>query len=159
MNAYLLSVIGTVLISAVITAIIPEGKTATVIRNVAKLACTVSILAPILNFFKTGDLDKGGELTQTATENFSKNSIQTDEAFIQYYCEIRVRETERALEQELAESFGVSAKVTLSWEMYAEEVYGLYDEQAIQIKAVKILPQRTIDVATQAKIREKCKES
>ena len=146
------------LISAVITALIPEGKTATVIRNVAKLACTVAILAPILDFFKTGELDKGGELTKTATENFSKNSIETDEEFIQYYCEIRVRETERALEQELAESFGVSAKVTLSWEIYVEEIYGLYDEQAIRIKAVKILPQRTIEVATQEKIGEKFKE-
>ncbi len=158
MNAYLLSVIGTVLISAVITALIPEGKTATVIRSIAKLACTVAILAPILNFFKTGDLDEGGGLSQTTTGNFSKVSIQTDEEFIQYYCEIRVRETERALEQELAKSYGVSATVTLVWEMRTETVYGLYDGREIFINAVKVLPQREIPVEIQEKFCKKCKK-
>lgn len=158
MSAYLLSVVGTVLISAVITALIPEGKTATLIRSIAKLACTVAILAPILNFFKTGDLDEGGELSQTTTKNFSKISIQTDEEFIQYYCEMRVRETERALERELAKAYGVSVAVTLLWELKAEKVYSLYDGQEIFINAVKILTQQEISAENQAKIREKCKK-
>ena len=158
MNAYLLSVVGTVLISAVITALIPEGKTATVIRSIAKLACTVAILAPILNFFKTGDLEEGGDFSQTTTEKFSKISIHTDEEFIQYYCEIRVRETERALEQELAKAYGVSVAVTLLWELQAEEVYGLYDGQEIFINAVKVLPRQEISTEIQAKIRKKCKK-
>ena len=157
MNAYLLSVIGTILISAIITALIPEGKTATVIRSVAKLACTVAILAPILHFFKTGELGEGGELSNTATGNFSKISIEADEEFIQYYCEIRVRETERALENELAKTHGVSADVALLWELRTEEVYGLYDGQEIYIKAVKILPKQTIEGETRTKIMEKFK--
>ena len=157
MNAYLLSVIGTVLISAVITALIPEGKTATVIRNVAKLACTVAILAPILNFFKTGELEEGGEVSKGTTENFSKISIQTDEEFIQYYCEIRVRETECALERELLQDFGVSAKVSLLWERYEGKVYGIYDEQAIFIKTISIFSSKAMEIEVQTKIREKIK--
>ena len=155
MNVYLLSVIGTVLISAILTALIPEGKTATVIRSVAKLACTVAILAPILRFFKTGELSEGGELSTASTENFSKISIQADEEFIQYYCEIRVRETECALEKELAENHGVSADVTLLWEIRREEIYRIYDGQEIYVKAVQISPNQAMVAEIQAKIKEK----
>lgn len=159
MNVYLLSVIGTVLISAIITAILPEGKTATVVRNITKLACTVAILAPILNFFKTGELNEGGESAQTTTQNFSQTGIQTDEEFIQYYCEIRVRETERALEQELENAYALQAQVTLDWALREEKVYGLYDEQEIFIEKIRVLPQQTPSETNEEEIRRKWKES
>ena len=67
MNAYVLSVIGTVLISAVLTAIIPEGKTSKVIKGIARLACVLVIVTPIVQFFVKGaDLEK--MLSEAASE-------------------------------------------------------------------------------------------
>ena len=140
MNAYLLSVIGTVLISAVLTAIIPNGKTATVIRGVAKLACVVAIVSPVLQFFQTGKLGtEGGENSKNNSGNFQQIGIQADEEFIQYYCEIRVRETERALETELKEEFDAETQVVLQWELQKENVENRYLSEEIFIEEIQIL--------------------
>ena len=56
MSAYLLSVVGTVLFSAILTMVTPEGKTSVIIKAATRLACLVVILFPILNFFQTGRL-------------------------------------------------------------------------------------------------------
>lgn len=137
MNGYLLSVIGTVLICSIITAITPDGKTSSVIRNVAKLACTVAILAPILVFFKTGEINEGGESKNTGGI-FSQTGIQTDEEFIQYYCEFRVEETQEKLREELVEKFQVQTQINFLWEIREDKVAGLYLSENIFIQEIQI---------------------
>lgn len=119
MNGYLLGIIGTVIFSSVLTAILPEGKTSGVVKGVTKLACVITIVSPVLHFFKTWDIGEGG-----FEENFSKSVIQTDEAFIQYYSETRIREAENALEKELEKDFGVTAEIDMDWTMDTETVVG-----------------------------------
>ena len=115
----MLSVIGTVLLSAVITAVLPEGKTVGVIKGIARLACVLAIVAPILTFLQTKDI---GEDAKKTSGNFYKNVIEMDESFIEYYSEARVSQTERALENELKEKYGYDIAVKFTW-VPEEEVY------------------------------------
>ena len=133
MNEYLLGVIGTILICALLTAILPQGKTSGVIKAITRMACVLAIVAPILKYLQTDSLHSNinveGNLTETV--------IETDETYIKYYSEMRIRETEKALENELAERYAVSVEVHLIWDTvmeYAEK----YSAESIQIKRIEI---------------------
>lgn len=119
MNGYLLTVIGTVLIAALLTAIAPDGKTSGLIKAIAKSACLLAIVAPIPSYLNSGNSDeKNGDL-QTI---FSQTVIETDEDFIKYYSEMRIRATAQALEAELKEKFSVMASVELEWTNESDEI-------------------------------------
>ncbi|MFR1983862.1 MAG: stage III sporulation protein AF [Christensenellaceae bacterium] len=79
MSAYLLSIIGIVLLTAILSAVLPDGKTVKFIKGIAKLCCLAVILAPVLGFFKEAS---DGKI------NFpffsSETVIETDGAFIDY---------------------------------------------------------------------------
>lgn len=112
MSGYLLSVIGTVLIAALFTAITPEGKTAGLIKAIAKSVCLLAIIAPIPSYLNSEKSDEKNRDFQTI---FSQTVIETDEDFIKYYSEMRIRATTQALEAELKEKFLVEASVELQW--------------------------------------------
>lgn len=112
MNGYLLSVIGTILISAFITAITPDGKTSTVVKAVTRLACILVIIAPILRFLQAEHSTKN---TENRQEIFTESVIQTDQGFIQYYQEKRIELTAQALEEELFDEFSVESSVEIQW--------------------------------------------
>lgn len=113
MNAYVLSVIGTVIFSAVLICMIPEGKTASLIKGVAKTACVAVIVAPILHFFHTGDIPSF--FYKNTQGIFSQSGIETDSEFIQYYSEMRVRQTQERMQTELFEKYEVRVRVSLEW--------------------------------------------
>ncbi len=119
MNAYLLTVIGTVLLSAILTAIIPEGKTAGVIKAVAKSVCLLAIVSPIANYLISRNSDENNGNLQTI---FPQTVIQTDDEFIKYYSEMRVRITELALEKELEDKFSVKTSVKFTCEYKADDI-------------------------------------
>lgn len=117
MNAYALSVMGTVLLSSILTMLIPEGKCSGLIKGVAKLACIVVLIAPVPQFLKNDnffDVIRGEGLKNTDVF-FDKNGISADESFIRYYCELRVACAQTNLEKELYEKYGVNTNVSLSW--------------------------------------------
>lgn len=119
MNGYLLTVIGTVLIAALLTAIAPDGKTSGLIKAIAKSACLLAIVAPIPSYLNSGNSDEKNEDLQTI---FSQTVIETDEDFIKYYSEMRIRATAQALEAELKEKFSVMASVELEWTNESDEI-------------------------------------
>lgn len=129
MKAYVISVIGIVIISAVLTVIIPEGKTSGMIKGVAKTACVAVIIAPIIQFFQSGEVPSF--FYKNSQEIFSQSGIETDEKFIQYYSEMRIMETQEKLQKELQEKYGVQTQVALDWEWrastenknYTNEIY------------------------------------
>ena len=146
MNGYLLSIIGTVLICSVLTAVLPSGKTAGVIKGIAKLACVIAIIAPIPQFLGAwGDFDTNSEKNAQQThENFSQSVIQTDESFIKYYCEMRVRHTEETLNAELAEKFSVQATTDIDWR-FQEESFVDSNEIVITKISVKLQEEKTLE--------------
>ena len=120
MRTYLLSIVGTVLLSAVLTAVLPNGKTAGLIKGVTRLVCALVIISPILTFFQSGS----GSVFETKNSDgiFSQSVIDAEETFIHYYSELRVRETEKALAQEIAEKQGVEVEVSLEWTLKNEDI-------------------------------------
>ncbi|MBQ5930220.1 MAG: hypothetical protein IIX02_05455 [Clostridia bacterium] len=135
MSAYVLSVIGTILLCAILTAVLPDGKTSTVIKGLARLACVISIVMPVLIFFQSGEWSVGEIFFQ---EDFSKSVIQTDEAFIQYYSEMRVRETQTNLQEELFKEFSVKSNVKIAWSMENTEYAERYEEYKIKITQIHV---------------------
>ena len=113
MSAYVFSVIGVVLLSAVLSCIIPEGKTSGIIKGVAKMACIAVIVSPILQFFQSGK--NPALLYKNSQEIFSQSGIETDEAFIQYYSEMRIAQTQTLLQDEVLQKFGVRTGISLEW--------------------------------------------
>ena len=118
MSGYLLTIIGTVLVCSLITAIAPEGKTTASVKGVAKLVCILAIIAPILRFFKTGSIET--LFDKNRQEIFYEEVIEVDGEFIQYYSEMRIRQTEETLEVKLLEKYAVSCEVCLEWRMEEE---------------------------------------
>lgn len=112
MSGYLLSMTGTILLSAILTALIPDGKTAGVIKGITRLACVLVIVAPIPAFLNAEKNDKTGGNSQIF---FTETVIQTDENFIKYYSEMRISAAEKALQEEILEKFSYGVEVTLGW--------------------------------------------
>ena len=110
MNGYLLSIIEAVLFSGFIVAILPDGKMAGTVKGVAKMVCLLAIIAPIPQYLQKQGTDGAMQISR---EFFTSTGIQTDTSFIQYYSEMRIRETEQALEQQITEVFSCSAQVSL----------------------------------------------
>lgn len=118
MNGYLLSVIGTVLVCSLLTAIAPEGKTSASVKGIAKLVCVLAIIAPVLRFFKTGSLDVFND--KNRQDFFWEEGIEAGDSFIQYYSEMRIRQAEEALEEELLKTYALNVEATLVWRMEEE---------------------------------------
>ena len=158
MNEYLLCVIGTVLLSAVLTAIAPEGKTASVIKGTAKLVCILAIVAPVMNFFATGEMQTEKMLStgENSTANFSQIGIQTDEAFIKYYSEMRIRQTQTALEEELLNDFNAKTTVLLDWERKIFQSRR-YEEGAVCITRINVTCKNEIGEEVKQKMWEHLK--
>ena len=146
MNGYLLSIIGTVLICAVLTAVLPSGKTSGVIKGIAKLACVISIIAPIPNFLGNAKFFDTNSKKNTSKNNvnFSQSVIETDELFIKYYCEMRIQNTENALNEELLEKFSLSAQSDIDWRFKGKECDS--DEIMITKISVKLQEEGTEDL-------------
>ena len=114
-DKYLLSVVGTILLGAVLTAIIPEGKTAGIVRSMTKLVCLLVIISPILSYLSS-------EKAVGKEKNFTQSVIQTDESFIQYYSELRVEQAEKAIAEALKQEFSVDCGVRLDWLLKEEQI-------------------------------------
>ena len=135
MSAYVLSVIGTILLCAILTAVLPDGKASSVVKGVARLACVISIVTPVLHFFQSGEWLIGASIFQ---EDFSESVIQTDGVFIQYYSEMRVREAQDCLEEALLKEFSVRADVEISWCIENGAYAGFYEDDKIKITHIYV---------------------
>lgn len=147
-NAYLLSLIGTILLCSIITVIIPNGKTASIIKGVTRLVCLLAIISPIPYFLQ----NEKGIFANDKNSNgiFSQTVIQTDDDFIKYYCQLRIRETERALTNELLEKFNAETEVVLTWVMDTDN--GNYDTDKIKIVKITVTMQDKVSEEEQIKM-------
>ncbi len=157
MNEYLLSVAGTVLICALLTALAPEGKTASVIKGIARLVCILAIISPVLRFFQTGEIDVFSDKKEE--DFFLETVIDGDGTYIQYYSELRIAETERLLEKELFDKYKANAEVELAWSRVEKELDTLYATSEIQIESVCIRTAKEIDEEVKAAMCEYVREN
>lgn len=130
MSEYLLCIIGTVLVSAVLVAVMPDGKMSTLIKGATKLACLIAIVAPVQTLLKGVQSDEKNENSQ---DYFVNAVIEMDASFIQYYSEMRVADAARALKEEILRQFSCQTQVTLDW------VYDTSKNAVDKIKLVCVL--------------------
>ena len=115
LDGYLLCIIATTLFTAVLTAIIPEGKTSGVIKGTAKLVCLLAIISPIPHFLQKQsffDLFEGKKVLNNQ-EEFVESVIQTDESFIKYFRNMKIRLLEEEIAREIEFSYAVNCTVLL----------------------------------------------
>ena len=134
MSAYVLSVIGTVLLCAILNAILPSGKTSAMIKGVARMACVISIVMPVLIFFQSGQWSFGKTIFQ---DDFAESVIEVDDEFIEYYSQMRVRDVQVSLQKVLRTEFFVEADVQIEWASEVNSYGQIYDGE--KIKIVRIL--------------------
>lgn len=155
MSAYILLILGTVIVCGVLTSLLPAGKMQTSIKGIAKLACVLTIVSPIANFFIQG---KSGDNDKNFSVFFSSADIETDDRFIEYYSELRIRQTADSMKTELAEQFGIPIVVELDWEIEEREGYLFYDERAIKIYKVHIQTQTECSEEVKRRMSDYVKE-
>ena len=142
MDAYILSVCGAVIISSLVTILLPDGKTGKFINGVLKLFCLLVILVPLFVFFKNGSFDTAGSAAE--------GEISLDEEFIGGFYDEFANEEARAVEKKIEEELSVTVTAQIEWDFvdYAYEVskvkikienFGMYgkDEHILVISKIE----------------------
>ena len=144
MSEYLLSVIGVVLFSSVLLAVLPNGKTGEMIRGIARIACVITILSPVVYFFvDAGKLDGF----------FKEKGIEAESAFIEYCSKERIEEAEELLKKELSEKYEGVERVELQWR--DEPIsYGGYTANGVKIEKIFVYLNKGITSSDQEKLIE-----
>lgn len=131
MKEYILAVCGSVVISALITLLLPEGKMGKFIGGILKLFCLLVMLMPLFQMFEKyrpwdGEVETSGE-------------CEPDENFLMQAFKLQAEMREREIEEEIAKEFSVDVDAELLWE-YADyacnvteikikiEDFGIYEE-------------------------------
>ncbi len=131
MKEYILAVCGSVVISALITLLLPEGKMGKFIGGILKLFCLLVMLMPLFQMFEKyrpwdGEIETSGE-------------YEPDENFLMQAFKLQAETREREIEEEIAKEFSVEVDAELLWE-YADyacnvteikikiEDFGIYEE-------------------------------
>ncbi len=136
MSGYLLGVVGVVVLAATLTSVLPEGKTSSTIRAIARLACILAIISPVLHFFQSGKLSFENEKKQEGI--FADSVIEAEGRFIEYYSEMRIREAEEKLKLELSERYALDTLVTLEYTCQTEAVGVFYTDRKIRIVRMRV---------------------
>lgn len=106
---YILGLTGIVLLSTILTNVLPTGKTAVLIKNIVRLCAYLSILTPAFNFFNK-ELSSSTKILQ---DYFSEEVIQTDNSYIQYCSEKTVENVEKVIRERLLTEYSVETTVRL----------------------------------------------
>ncbi len=117
MEAYILSVSGAVLVSAVAVILLPEGKTGKFIGGILKLFCLLVILLPIPKMLEKY-LGQDAEISSFSEEG------ELDDEFIDYMFSKRAEEEAKQLKEQIDEEFEIVVNIQIEWE-YAEYAYNV----------------------------------
>lgn len=100
MKAYILSIAGAVLLSAVITAIAPNGKTGKFVKGTLKLLVLTIMLAPMISW------------TGNKSFSFPSGSYTSDESYFATCAEMMERSDEGAIAAFLKTEYSVESQAT-----------------------------------------------
>lgn len=100
MKAYILSVVGAVLLSAVIAVIAPSGKTGKFLRGATRLVTLFVLLSPLKELLGGTPLSVG-----------SSSSLQADEEYLSYCARELAAEDEQAIGAWIREEYGAESVV------------------------------------------------
>lgn len=157
MSAYVLLVLGTVIISSLFTSLLPSGRMQSAVKGAVKILCVLTIVSPVLLFLTNRGL--GGLNSENLEAFFLANGIEMDFDFIKYNSEQRVENAERSLQKELKERFDVTVRVKFDWTIVETEIAYVYSDSQIKIENVKIILEEKISEVIQSKMLTYIKEN
>ena len=115
MKAYILSVCGAVIISALVVILLPDGKTGKFINGILKLFCLLVMLVPLFGFIRDFRIEQRGEVA---------SEIALDENFIDHFYGEIAAEEEAMLKKRLEKEYSVTLSVQIGWE-FVEYAYNI----------------------------------
>lgn len=121
MKAYILSIAGIVLITAVVTVIAPSGKMGKFIKGALKLTVLAVLVSPFVGFFTKGEMEFP----------VGKTDFVTDSAYMQACAEQMTEQDKQEISAFLEQEYGV--QVELDVERSVESGFPL---KKIQVKVV-----------------------
>lgn len=122
MSAYILSICGAVIISALVTIIMPEGKLGKFINGILKIFCVFIMLVPIVNWvssLKIGDF-KGESVAQ----------VSLDEEYLNYFFQKQADSFSEEIREFVEKEFSLEASVVTDWDC---------SDYAFSVRKVKII--------------------
>ena len=117
MKAYILSIAGIVLLTAVISVISPHGKMGAFLKGVSKLAILVVMVSPVASFFTEH------------TNTLASSEISADTEYLAYCAGKLSEQDERTIEEMLYKEYGVTASAEV-----ARDKTDIFDFENIRIK-------------------------
>ncbi len=117
MKAYILTLAGIILVSAVVSLLVPQGKMSAFIKGMTKLLVLAVVVAPFISYFKKEEFE------------FTNAEINWDVAYLERSASLIAKEDEEEISSYLSEDYGVTAEVgvTRAWD-------GNYTMQIITVK-------------------------
>ncbi len=97
MKTYILSIVGAVLISAVITMITPSGKMGKFVKGGMKLFTLVVLIAPFVSWFRSGEL------------SLAAGVLEEDDGYFAACAEMLAEQDEEEIAAAVHKEFGVEA--------------------------------------------------
>ena len=113
MSEYLMEIMGIVLISVLLTNLLPRGKTSVLIKNTIRLCTYLCILTPAFDFFISLNGKSQPAFQEIFTDYFSETVIQTDESYIKYCSEKSIENAENCIEKTVFERYGERVEISL----------------------------------------------
>ena len=113
MSEYLMKIMGIVLISVLLTNLLPTGKTSVLIKNTLRLCTYLCILTPAFDFFISLNGKSQPAFQEIFTDYFSETVIPTDESYIMYCSEKSIENAENCIEKTVFERYGERVEISL----------------------------------------------
>ena len=123
MQAYILGVCGAVIISALVTVLLPAGKLGKFINGILKIFCVLVMLVPLftlLTDWKDGDFG--------SSDNGEDVTVELDDELLDYAFSLRAEKEEDDWKKYIEAEFGVVVSVHILW-TYAEYAYNVTELQ------------------------------
>lgn len=125
MEKYILSVCGAVILSALVTILLPEGKIGKFINGILKLFCLLIMLLPLYGLFETFLHTGGGGGFEG-----EQAQLAPDEEYLDYVYGKQAKMQETQLSEYFAEKYGVETEIAIAWQCAEFS----YDVTKIEIK-------------------------
>lgn len=103
MKAYILSIAGVVLLTAVVSIIVPNGKMGKFIQGLGKLLTLSVMIAPFASLF----------LHKDSKFSFSPQTIQKDESYLVSCARMLAERDEEEIGKSLKDEFSVTAEIAV----------------------------------------------
>lgn len=103
LKAYILAIAGVILLSAVVSVLLPQGKMNGFIKGMAKLLVLAVIVTPFISYLQKGEFD------------FAANEINLDAAYLTESAALAATKTEEDIQIFLLEEYEIVAEASVTY--------------------------------------------